>query len=102
VAAVDFEKSVIDVYNFIRGCDPQPGAYTTFRGKRVRLYDTRMESLPIEKRKGEIISVGKDSIQIAVRGGIIKIGKLRVEKDKIGPLEFAKLVGLKVGDTFGE
>jgi len=102
VAAVDFEKSIIDVYNFIRGCDPQPGAYTTFRGKRVRLYDARMESLPIERRRGEIISFDEDGVGIAVKGGIIKIDKFRVEKgEKIGVVEFAKLVDLKVGERFG-
>jgi methionyl-tRNA formyltransferase len=104
VAAVDFEKSTVDVYNFIRGCDPQPGACTTFRGKKVRLYDARMESISIEKRRGEITSFEEKGVGIAVRGGIIRIGKLRMDndKDKVGPLEFAKLVGLKVGDTFGE
>jgi methionyl-tRNA formyltransferase len=101
VAAVDFEKSIVDVYNFIRGCDPQPGAYATFRGKKVRLYDAKMDFLSVEKKAGEIISVYEDSVQVAVRGGIIRIGKLRVDKDKVGPLEFAKLVDLKVGDRFG-
>jgi len=102
VAALDFERSIKDVYNFIRGCDPQPGAYTLFRGDRVRFYDVTMESFPAEKKAGEVISFDKESIQVAVRGGIIKIGKLRVGKDKIGPMEFAKLVDLKVGDMFGK
>ena len=42
VAAVDFGKPIIDVYNFIRGCDPQPGAYTTFKreeGQVLRCQD---------------------------------------------------------------
>jgi methionyl-tRNA formyltransferase len=103
VAAVDFGKPVIDVYNFIRGCDPQPGAYTTFRGKKVRFYDAEMQSLPIEKRPGEIISFDKDDIQIAVQGGIIKIGKLWVEKgEKIGAMEFVQSIDLKIGDRFGK
>jgi methionyl-tRNA formyltransferase len=33
VASIDFEKPIQDVYNLIRGCDPQPGAYTAFKGK---------------------------------------------------------------------
>ena len=52
VAALDFERPIKDIYNFIRGCDPQPGAYTTFRGKKVRLYDAKMESSPLEKKVG--------------------------------------------------
>ena len=103
VAALDFERKIKDVYNFIRGCDPQPGVYTTFKGKRVRLYDAKMESSPIEKKAGEVISFDEDSVQIAVREGIIKIGKLRVEKgEKVGVMEFAQSVDLKVGDRFGE
>jgi methionyl-tRNA formyltransferase len=103
VAALDFEKPIIDVYNFIRGCDPQPGAYTTFREKKVRLYDVRMQSLPIEKRTGEVISFDKDSVQIAVKGGIIKISKLRLEKgEKMGAMEFVQSIDLKIGERFGE
>jgi methionyl-tRNA formyltransferase len=102
VADVNFEKPVKDVYNFIRGCDPQPGAYTAFKGKKVKLYDAEMQSLPIEKRIGEIISFDKDSVQIAVNGGIIKIGKLRVEKgEKMGAMEFVQSIDLKIGDRFG-
>ena len=102
VAAVDFEKPIIDVYNFIRGCDPQPGAYATFKGKRVRLYDAKMQSLPIEKRTGEIISFNKNGVQIAVKGGIIKIGKLRLEKgEKIGAMDFTQSIDLKIGERLG-
>src|SRR4030042_2376058 len=95
VASVDFDKSINDIYNLIRGCDPQPGAYTIFKGKRVRFYDAKKGLLTIEKRFGEIVSIEEKSLQIAVKGGIIKIGKLRVDKgEKIGPMEFAQLVDL--------
>ncbi|MDI7260980.1 MAG: methionyl-tRNA formyltransferase [Thermodesulfobacteriota bacterium] len=102
VASIEFEKPIDEVYNLIRGCDPQPGAYTTFRGKRVRFYDARMNPSPIEKRRGEIISIEEGNFEIAVKGGTIKIGKLRVDKgEKIGPVEFAQSVVVKVGDRFG-
>jgi len=103
VAAVDFEKPIIDVYNFIRGCDPQPGAYAFYKGKKVRLYDVKLFQKKIEQREGEIISIREESIQIAAKDGIIQIGKVRVDKgEKIGPIEFAKLVDMKIGDRFGE
>jgi methionyl-tRNA formyltransferase len=104
VAAVDFEKPMIDVYNLIRGCDPQPGAYTSFRKEKVRLYDARIQILTEkEKSTGEVISFDKEGLQISVRGGIIKIGKFRVEKgEKIGAMEFAQSVDLKVGDRLGD
>ena len=103
VASVHFEKSVNDIYNLIRGCDPQPGAYTTFKGKKIRLYDARMDPLASGKRPGEIVAVDEGGLQIAAKGGVIKVGKLRVDKgEKTGPVEFARSVDLKVGDRFGE
>jgi methionyl-tRNA formyltransferase len=102
VASVNFEKSIRDIYNLIRGCDPQPGAYTTFKGKRVRFYDAKMFPSAIDKRSGEIVSIEEGGLQIAVKGGLINVGKLRVNKgEKVGPVEFAQLVDLKMGDRFG-
>jgi len=101
VASVNFEKSIQDIYNLIRGCNPQPGAYTAYQGKRVRFYEARMSPSAIHKQPGEIVSIEEGSVQIAVKGGIIQIGKLRVDKgDKIGPAEFVKSTGVKVGDRF--
>lgn len=103
VAFVNFEKPIKEIYNLIRGCDPQPGAYTTFRGKRVRFYDAKMFPPSIDKRSGEIVSVEDAGLQIAVKGGLIQIGKLRVDKgEKIGPIEFAQSIDLKIGDRFGK
>jgi methionyl-tRNA formyltransferase len=103
VAIVNFEKPIIEVYNLIRGCDPQPGAYINFRGEKVRFYEVRMQILSErETRTGEILSFDKEGVQISVKEGVIKIGKLRVGKgEKIGAAEFAKLFDLKIGDQFG-
>ncbi|MGD0623415.1 MAG: methionyl-tRNA formyltransferase [Thermodesulfobacteriota bacterium] len=102
VASVDFEKSIKDIYNLIRGCDPQPGAYTTLKGRKVRLYDAKMDLIPGDRPSGEILSIDERGIQIAVKGGLIRIGKLRVDKgEKIGPIEFASSVDLKRGDRCG-
>jgi methionyl-tRNA formyltransferase len=103
VVSVNFEKSIKDVYNLIRGCDPQPGAYTTYQGKRVRLYEAKMSSSDIRKQPGEVIAIEEGSVQIAVKDGIVQIGKLRVDKgEKVGPAEFAKSMGVKVEDRFGK
>jgi methionyl-tRNA formyltransferase len=103
VASVNFEKPIKDIYNLIRGCDPQPGAYTTFKGKRVRFYDAKMNPTEMKKQPGEIVFLEEGVLQIGIKGGAIQVGKLRVDKgEKIGPGEFAQLVDLKIGDRFGE
>ena len=101
VASVDFGKSAKDVYNLIRGCDPQPGAYTIYKGEKIRFYEAKVFSLAIEKQPGEIVSIKERALQIAVKGGLIEVAKFRVEKgEKIGPFEFARLSGMKIGNRF--
>ena len=103
VAGVDFNKPIKEIYNLIRGCDPQPGAYVTFEGKKIRLYDARKDLVIRERPAGEIISIGERGILVAVKGGGIRIGKFRVDKgEKIGPMEFAQGADLKRGDRFGK
>ena len=103
VAGVDFNKPIKEIYNLIRGCDPQPGAYVTFEGKKIRLYDARKDLVIREGPAGEIISIEERGILVAVKGGGIRIGKFRVDKgEKIGPMEFAQGADLKRGDRFGK
>jgi methionyl-tRNA formyltransferase len=102
VASVDFEKSINDIYNLIRGCDPQPGAYTIFKGKKIRFYDAKMTASTTDKKPGEIVAIEEGGLQIAAKGGTIKVGKLRVDKgEKTGPVEFTQSVDLKMGDRLG-
>ena len=101
VAAINFGKWLNEIYNLVRGCDPQPGAFTTYRGKKVRFYDARMSSVVMDKQPGEIVLIEKGSVHIAVKGGVIKVGKFRVDNgEKIGPFEFSTRVNLKIGDRF--
>jgi methionyl-tRNA formyltransferase len=68
----------------------------------VRFYEAKMSPLATEKQPGKVTLIEEGGVQIAVRGGIIKVGKFRVDKgEKIGSVEFAKSVDLKIGDRFG-
>ena len=103
VSVLDWKKPAEDLYNLIKGCDPQPGAHTTIKGKKVRLYDARLHLVPTEKPPGEILAIEKGGLRVAVRGAFIEIGKLRIDKgEKGGPMQFAQSVDLKEGDRFGD
>ncbi len=103
VASVDWQESAKDLYNLIRGCDPQPGAHTTFKGKEVRLYVAKLHLGAPENPPGEILSIEKGGVRVAVKDGIIEIGRLRVDKgEKMEATEFAKSIDLTTGDRFGD
>src|SRR5688572_32783576 len=38
-ARIDWAKPIDHVYNLIRGCNPAPGAWTTFNGKQLQIFD---------------------------------------------------------------
>lgn len=102
VARIDWERPAEEIYNLIRGCDPQPGAYTFHRGKKVRLFEARRrEALP-GPRPGDVLSVDKDGFVVAAGGGTIRVGKVRTESGKQEAAAFAAEQGLKPGDRFTE
>ncbi|MFQ5840910.1 MAG: methionyl-tRNA formyltransferase [Thermodesulfobacteriota bacterium] len=103
VASVNWKEPAQDLYNLIRGCDPQPGAYTTLKGKKIRLYDAKLHLLATGKPAGEILSIEKGGVRVAVKDGFIEIGRFRVDKaEKMGPMEFAQSVDVARGDRFGD
>ena len=100
VAGIDWAKPAAEVHNLIRGCDPQPGAYSFFQGKKVRLFEARLADAPPKSRPGEITAVDGDGFSVAAAGGAIRIAKVRTEAGKQEAAAFAAAAGLKPGDRF--
>jgi methionyl-tRNA formyltransferase len=101
-AAIDWSKSASDLYNLVRGCDPQPGAYSTLKGEKVRFYKASLIEATEETSPGQVISIGAGEVVVALNGGALKIGKMKGEKGaKLAADEFAQEMDLKVGMRFG-
>jgi methionyl-tRNA formyltransferase len=102
VAAVDWSKPASDVYNLVRGCDPQPGAFLMFKGGKVRLYKARLIESKHDQTPGEILDISEAEIMVALNGGMLGIGKVRDSAGaKMDANEFAARADLKVGMSFG-
>ena len=102
VAAIDWSKSASDLYNLVRGCDPQPGAYSTLKGEKIRFYKASLIEATEEMSPGQVISIGVGEVVVALNGGALKIGKMKGEKGaKLVADEFAEEMDLKVGMRFG-
>jgi methionyl-tRNA formyltransferase len=100
-AKIDWSKPAQQVYNLIRGCDPQPGAHTTYNGKMVRLFDARIQRGNDSAAPGEITNIGTEEINIALAGGTLIVKKMRGEGAKVSGAEFAKQADLKIGERLG-
>jgi methionyl-tRNA formyltransferase len=100
VARIDWAKPAGEVHNLIRGCDPQPGAYSFFQGKKVRFFEARRLDAAPNALPGEITAVDEGGFSVAADGGMICIGKVRTEEGKKDAAAFAAEAGLKPGDRF--
>ncbi len=100
VARIDWAKPAGEVYNLIRGCDPQPGAYTFYQGKKVRFLEARRADAPGNAQPGEVVAVTETGFAVAAAGGAVRVGKVRTEEGKKDAAAFAAEAGLKPGDRF--
>ena len=99
---IDWQKPVQDIWNLIRGADPQPGAWTTHEGTPVQLLDARKLGGAASGRPGEVVAVDDTGLTIAANGGQIQATRVRPEGgQKVAAGAFAKSAGLRPGVRLG-
>ncbi len=99
---IDWHKPVQEVWNLIRGADPQPGAWSTLQGQDVYLFDAKKLTGDSGGKPGEVVAVSAHSFTVAVQGGAIEVTRVRPEGGrKVASEEFMGRVGLQPGALFG-
>lgn len=103
-AEIEWQRPAQELYNLIRGCNPQPGAWTRHNGAKLQLFDSRLlADSKAQGRAGEVIAVSETGFVVqAGTGGAIDIARVRPQgggKQSAG--EFAAEAGLQVGDVIG-
>lgn len=97
VAGISFGQPADEVDRLARGCDPQPGAFVRLKGSPIRLHDTKLEAgesaIP-----GRVLAIDDEGICIGLKGGRLRVGRVRAEGGKEPAQAFAHRVGLRVGD----
>jgi len=102
VAGLDWGKPGREVFNFIRGCDPQPGATTTFKGEKVKLYNAKFLEEAHQGSPGEILEVTDKGLKVAVQGGAVLISRFRTkELGKVKAPDFIQARQPQAGERFG-
>ena len=100
-AEIDWAKPVDEVYNLIRGTNPQPGAWTVHDGKELKIFDCA-KMADVSGQPGEVTDVSDDGFTVATNGGAIQVQRVRPpDSGKIPAAEYAGLSGLAAGDVLG-
>jgi methionyl-tRNA formyltransferase len=94
---INWATHVDFVYDLIRGCNPAPGAWTTFKSavaenaaegeapaeQKLYLFDAKKIMAATfgavrGKKLGEVVSAGPDGLRIHAQGGFIEVSRLRL------------------------
>jgi methionyl-tRNA formyltransferase len=102
VAALNWNQPGRQVFDFIRGCDPQPGATTTFKGEQIKLYNASYLMDDHAAQPGEILEVTDKGIKVAVSGAALLITRFRTKDlGKVRAPEFIAAKTPRPGQRFG-
>lgn len=96
---IDWGKPTDEIYNLIRGANPQPGAWTTFNGAEVKIFDSRKAEG--SGAPGSVLALDADGVLVATADGAIRIMKVRADAGKQSASEYAAAVGLATGSILG-
>ena len=85
---IDFTKTMNEVYNKIRGLNPNPGSYFLLNNKTVKVYEAFKvsDNTYQDNQLGEIVRVDKTGIYIKVVDGLIRITEIMMEGKKRMPV----------------
>lgn len=99
-AEIDWAKPVDDVYNLIRGTNPQPGAWTMRDGNELKIFDcTKTDA---SGAPGEVVAVSDEGMNVACIGGGILVKRVKPHDDKkMSSAEFIEKSGLTAGTMLG-
>ena len=105
-AKIYWHDHVDHIYDLIRGCNPAPGAWTTFNGTKLQIFDARKHPVrtfgAVKGKVGEVSGMTGDSFRVTAHGGQIEVLKLKAENGKkMSAVEFANGAGLAVGAVLG-
>ncbi len=100
--AIDWARPIDEVYNLIRGADPQPGAWTRCDGRMLQIYDAAKRPGGGEATPGEVTAAGPEGLEIAAWDGRIAAKRVRPEgEQKVAAGDFVAASGLKPGAVLG-
>lgn len=84
---IDWEEDNTTIYNKIRGLSPYPAAYTTLRGKTLKIYEVEAEHTSTPLTPGDYITDAKTYLKFGSKNGLINVKSLQLEGKKRIPIE---------------
>ncbi len=103
LAHIDWTRSAQELFNLIRGLNPSPGAFTSFDGKRLKIYRSRvLSTMSSSGAPGEILQLGAQGMIVRTGSGVLELTEVQPEGKKIMlGSEFVRGHQIKIGSFLG-
>ncbi|MFI1163978.1 methionyl-tRNA formyltransferase [Streptomyces sp. NPDC020801] len=100
-ARIDWTTPALRVDRVVRGCTPAPGAWTTFRGERLKL----IQAVPVPERTGlapGALAAGKSSVHVGTGSYAVELLWVQAQgKKPMRAADWARGVRIAEGETLG-
>jgi methionyl-tRNA formyltransferase len=116
-ARISWATPALAVDRHIRGCTPAPGAWTTFRGERLKIYPVQIvpdaqglatgatgaaETLPGEALAPGEIAASKRTVRVGTASGAVQLGEVQPQgKKPMAAADWARGVRVEAGEVLG-
>lgn len=84
VGEIKWDSTARDIHNLVRGTNPWPGAYSWFKGDRMRIWMTRI--IDNEKTTGQlpgtVLEISKDGFVVQTGKGILLVAEVQCDNAK--------------------
>ena len=84
---INWQKSVDEIYNLIRGLSPYPAAFTSLNNKKLKIFNAEKEFMNAKENPGSIITDNNSFLKFACNNGYISITELQLEGKKKMPVK---------------
>ena len=79
---IDWNNTAKDIHNLIRGLNPWPIAYTTYKGEKMKIFESKVLDNKKYEIYGKIINVSKKGISVTTKEGTLLITKIQFPNKK--------------------
>ncbi len=79
---IDWSRSALDIHNQVRALALSPGAYTTFRGKRLIVLKTSMTGIPCPGQPGEL-QLADEELHVCSGGDLLSLEEVKPEGKRL-------------------
>ena len=101
---IDWWLGARKIYNRIRGLQPWPGAFTSFRGKSCQIWGKPLKPLAVGGMPGIMLPTKEDGLLVICGGvSVLRVDEVQLEgRKRVTAQEFLNGARVEPGERFGE